>query len=98
MQRNRLFDSAQFWVLLGGGVAVVGGILVTVGVARTPEGHELWAEGWFAVGIAAIVVGALCLLWGLVLFVAHRHAEKHMCPDPDAHREGREAAGSSTYV
>ncbi len=94
--RNRLFDRAQFWVLFTGAVGLIGGIFTAIGVARTPAGHELWSEGWFVVGIGAIFVGVLCLLWGLVLFLAHRHAEGHMCPDPDAHRAAS-AAGTTPW-
>lgn len=95
--RNKLFDSSQFWVLIGGAVSVIGGIFLGVGVARTPAGHSLWSSGWFIGGIAAIVVGVLCLTWSLILYLAHRHAESHMCPDPDAHKAVSASPSSSPW-
>lgn len=86
--RNRLHDSAVFWVALAAAVAVIGGILMGAGVARTQQGHDLWSSGWFIAGVAVTGMGVLMLLYALVLFLAHRHAEGHMCPDPDAHRAG----------
>jgi hypothetical protein len=86
MDRDSLRDSAGFMVALGGATAVIGGILLTIGVIRTPSTMELWSNGWFIAGITVTGVGAVCLNCSLVLFLAHRHARKHICPDPAAHR------------
>jgi hypothetical protein len=74
-----LRDSAAFWLALGGGVTVIGGIFVGVGVAvvtKVPSG-ELWLNAWFDGGIAAVVVGGLGMLWALVLHIAHGHILAH---------------------
>lgn len=86
MDRKRLHDSSLFWATLGAAVGLIGGIFVAVGVARTEKGHELWGDGWFVFGIIVIAISVILLWWALTLFVAHHHAGKHMCPDPDAHR------------
>jgi hypothetical protein len=50
-------------------------------------GHiSRWHQRWIDVGLVAGLVGAALLLWALVLFLAHRHAAQHWCPDPDAHK------------
>jgi hypothetical protein len=59
-------------------MVVIGGILVSIGTARTPANGHLWSNSWFDIGIVAICVGGLALAWSLVLFLAHRHAEIHM--------------------
>jgi len=60
MRDKPFYDSALFWVALGGVVVTIGGIL--------------WSHG----GLIAVVVGSLMLLWSLVLFLAHNHAERHI--------------------
>jgi len=48
----------------------------------TAIGGILWSHG----GILALLIGVLGMWWGLTLYLAHRHAEGHFCPDPNAHR------------
>jgi len=87
VDRKRLHDSALFWVALGAAVALIGGILLNTGVSRTTVRESLLSSGWFVAGLVVIGVAALMLLWSLVLFVAHRYAQRlGVCPDPDAHR------------
>lgn len=84
---RRLLDSALFWLAFGAAVIVGGGVGVAVGTGLAVSGHEsVWAENWFRVGFAIVLLGGLMLLWALVLFLAHRHAAGHWCPDPDAHK------------
>jgi hypothetical protein len=82
------YERAIFWVALAGVVLVVGGIFVSLGatqVAASPGAH-LWANRWFVIGICVMGLGVLALWWALTLYMAHRHAEGHFCPDPEAHR------------
>ena len=69
-------------VSLGGGsaVAVVGGILITVGVAEAQSGTStihpalnLWGNPWFDVGLVLVALGLAGLALGLVL---------HFRPEP----------------
>jgi hypothetical protein len=57
-------------------MTTLGGIIDAVVVARAPKHADLLASGWFWLGIAAIFLGLLALLWSLVLVVAHHHAER----------------------
>jgi len=84
--RTHLRDSANFWVALGAAVVLASSIPLGIGVARTPHDQTLWSCGWFIAGVGIFAIGALMLLWSLVLFLAHRHAEGHMCPNPEAHK------------
>lgn len=86
--RASRFDRALFWLALAGVVMVLGGILVGAGVvlAVAQPAKDVWGNGWFRVGIAVMVLGAVMVWWAFTLYVAHRHAEGHMCPDPEAHR------------
>lgn len=93
--RSHLRDSANFWVALGAAVLLASSISLGIGVARTPHNETLWSGGWFIAGAAAFSLGVLMLLWALVLFLAHRHAESHMCPNPDAHQAPRAETGGT---
>jgi hypothetical protein len=98
-----LYDRALFWVALGGALSVIGGIVLSVGVAQVVADTthpDLWSNRWFEVGFGAFVVGVLALVWALVLYVAHRHAEQHWCPDPDAHRltRGQPVAQTPQFI
>jgi hypothetical protein len=72
MQEHRLYDSAMFWVTLGGPIAAIGGILAGIGVFQVGSGGNLWANAWFDAGVVVVVLGAAMLLWALVLFLAQR--------------------------
>lgn len=88
VQRQRLHDSALFWVAIAGVLGVIGAALFGLGATEYSgvHGARLWSNGWVRLGGIGVGVGALLLVWALVLFVAHHHAEEHWCPDPSAHR------------
>jgi uncharacterized protein YjeT (DUF2065 family) len=72
-----LYDSSIFWVAIGGVVVVIGGILISVGPQADPKA-SLWANGWFDFGFIAVAVGAIMLIWALVLYLAHRQANREI--------------------
>jgi hypothetical protein len=66
------YDSAMFWLPFGTAAAVIGLALMTIGVTRLPANASVFASLWFDVGLGLLAVGALLLLWSLVLFLSHR--------------------------
>ena len=75
-----LYDSSMFWPPIGGVVVVIGGILISVGVAQVVPDPKasLWANVWFDCGFLAVAVGAIMLIWALVLYLAHRQANREI--------------------
>jgi hypothetical protein len=41
--------------------------------------------GMVRAGVVLVLLGLGCALWALVLYIAHRHAAAHWCPDRHAH-------------
>jgi hypothetical protein len=66
-------------------MAAVAALPLIVGLNRVEPKESVWSSTWFVVGFALGVIALACLHRAYILFVAHRHAEKHMCPNPDAH-------------
>ena len=66
------YDSAMFWLAFGTAAAVIGLALMTIGVSRLPAGGNLLASPWFAGGVGLLTVGAVLLLWSLLLFLTRR--------------------------
>ena len=66
------YDSAMFWLAFGTAAAVIGLALMTIGVSRTPSGASLLASAWFDGGLGLLAVGAVLLLWALLLFLGRR--------------------------
>ena len=69
------YDSAMFWLAFGTAAAVIGLALMTIGVTRSASGSNLLASPWFDVGLVVLGVGALLLLWALLLYLARRRDE-----------------------
>jgi hypothetical protein len=86
VDRRQLYDRAQFWLLLGTALAIVGGILIGVGAPYTESNAEPLGEHLVHRWGAAVVIGVLMWNYAVVLYLAHGPAQRHMCPDPDAHR------------
>jgi hypothetical protein len=87
MPKSPLHERASFWVAFAGIPLVIGGICIAIGVDQVgakPKA-DLWQNAWFLGGVSGVALGILFAWWGLTLFVAHRHAENHWCPDPQAH-------------
>ena len=88
MDRSR-YDSAMFWLPFGTAAAVIGLALMTIGVTRTSANASLFGNIWFDCGLGLLGVGALLLLWALVLFLSRRReaAQKSTSPsDPEPAR------------
>ena len=66
------YDSAMFWLAFGTAAAVIGLALMTIGVTRSSPGVSLFDSPWFDGGLALLIVGAVLLLWALVLFLGRR--------------------------
>jgi|SRR5690242_10575862 len=66
------YDSAMFWLPFGTAAAVIGLALMTIGVTRLPTNANVFDSVWFDVGLGLLAIGALLLLWSLMLFVGHR--------------------------
>ncbi len=65
-------DSAMFWLPFGTAAAVIGLALMTIGLTRLQASANVFGSVWFDVGLGLLTVGALLLLWSLVLFLTHR--------------------------
>ncbi len=94
MRQTSLFESASFVVAAGGAVALIGGVFLGIGVAQVipNPAASLWSNPWFWIGLILVVIGGLLVVWSVVLFIAHRHAATHWCPDPAAHELRRNAS------
>jgi hypothetical protein len=85
MPRISLDESARFWCAMGSAVAVIGGILLGVGVTKSQGNHSsLWSEGWFDAGFGVMLLGAFALVWALILYLAHRQAGVPQSPGSSA--------------
>ena len=62
----------MFWLPFGTAAAVIGLALMTIGVTRTSANANLFGSVWFDGGLGMLGVGALLLLWALVLFLGRR--------------------------
>jgi|SRR5215472_13480329 len=88
MDRSR-YDSAMFWLPFGTAAAVIGLALMTIGITRLSSSQNVWSSVWFDGGIGLLAVGALLLLWSLVLFLSRRRA----APAPPAAEGSARAEG-----
>ena len=77
-----LTDRTGFWLGLAAVLAALGGVGFAVAVA---EYRPPWGSAWFISGAVLCVIGCLAALWALVLYVGHKVAGAHWCPDPRAH-------------
>ena len=84
-QRPPLRESAGLWVGVGAALGALSAVPLIVGVNERVGKASIWNNGWFVLGAGIAVLGALALLWALVLVVAHRYAQSLICPDPSAH-------------
>ena len=75
MSDRRRYDSAMFWLAFGTAAAVIGLALMTIAVTRSARGDNLLTSFWFDGGLGLLFVGALLLLWALVLYLRHRRGE-----------------------
>jgi hypothetical protein len=73
MDRSR-YDSAMFWLAFGTAAAVIGLALMTIGITRLPAAGNPLTSAWFDGGLALLGLGALLLLWALLLFLSRRRA------------------------
>jgi hypothetical protein len=62
--------------------AAVGGAGIAIAVA---EYHPPWPSAWFIAGAVLCGLGCAFAVWALVLFLAHKVAGDHWCPDPELH-------------
>jgi hypothetical protein len=84
--RRDLRDQCGFWLSISVAIVGLGGIAVTVSATATiSQKLSPWTSGWFIFGFVDTGLGGLCVLWALILYVAHRHVGDHWCPDPQAH-------------
>ena len=83
MDRRR-YDSAMFWLAFGTAAAVIGLALMTIGVSRSPQGASLLASPWFDGGLGILTIGAVLLLWALILFLSRRREAPSGVGTPDS--------------
>ena len=90
MSKSTRYDHAMFWVALGGAVTVVGGIIAGIGANQESNSKaDIWQSQFLRWGMGVAALGVIALWWALTLYLAHRHAEGHFCPDPEAHKPER---------
>lgn len=82
------YDSAMFWLAFGTASAVIGLALMTIGATRSASGANLLDSPWFDGGLGLLALGALLLLWSLLLYLARRrHAAAQVSSRADAEPE-----------
>ena len=64
----------MFWLPFGTAAAVIGLALMTIGITRLSSSSNVFGSPWFDAGLALLAVGALLLLWSLVLFLSRRRS------------------------
>src|ERR1700728_2939637 len=74
--RTPLYESAGFWVLASAAPLVAG--LAVIDHAHVADLVSPWTSRAFQVGFGLLVAAGCMFFWGLILFMAHRHAEKHI--------------------
>lgn len=80
--RPDLPDGCGLWL----GTAAIFVALGTIGITiAVTEYHPPWSAAWFVAGSVMCVLGCAASAWALVLYLAHREAERHWCPDSRAH-------------
>ena len=80
----------MFWLAFGTAAAVIGLALMTIGVTRLPGGANVFASAWFDGGLALLGVGALLLLWALVLFLGRRRGATELTESAETKKAGRD--------
>lgn len=78
------YDSAMFWLAFGTAAAVIGLALMTIGVSRSSSSANLLSSRWFDGGLALLVLGALLLVWALLLFLSRRRDQPAAGGSPEA--------------
>jgi hypothetical protein len=87
----------MFWLPFGTAAAVIGLALMTIGVTRLPASANVFDSASFDGGLALLAVGALLLLWALVLFLSRRRATARAASAAD-HPEAKDADWKSEAV
>jgi hypothetical protein len=82
--RPGLTDGCGFWIAAAGVFAVLGAVGITIAIT---EYNPPWPSAWFIAGAVMCTLGVTAVVWALVLYLAHREAERHWCPKPTAHTE-----------
>lgn len=80
--RPGLPDGCGFWLGAAGFLAALGAIGIAIAVT---DYHPPWPTAWFVAGSVMCTLGCAAVIWALVLYLAHREAEGHWCPDSRAH-------------
>src|SRR5689334_72307 len=62
----------MFWLPFGTAAAVIGLALMTIGITRLGAAQSVWTSVWFDGGLGLLAIGALLLLWSLILFLSRR--------------------------
>lgn len=75
-------DRTGFWLAMAAVLAALGSVAVVIAIT---EYHKPWTSAWFVTGAVACGLGCVSALWALVLYVAHRLAGDHWCPNPQGH-------------
>jgi hypothetical protein len=84
-QRLRPYERAVYWLGLGGGVALIGATILSVGLVQwgSNQSVSVWANRWFDVGLVIVGMGGLMLLWSLRLYLKHRGEQTMGSKPPD---------------
>jgi hypothetical protein len=80
--RPGLPDGCGFWLGTAAVCAALGAIGITIAVT---EYRPPWPSAWFIAGAVVCALGCTAAIWALVLYLAHKEAASHWCPDPRAH-------------
>jgi len=92
--RSPLYESAAIWL-------VASSVPIIVGLALVDHSHvknraSLWTSRSFEVGVVILSGGALMFVWGIILFIAHRQAQRLAGATSGQEREAEHPEAFST--
>jgi hypothetical protein len=83
-RRRDLRESYGFWLAAGAALIILGAVPISVTAPPAISDRiSPWTSAWFLFGFVIVSLGALGILWALVLYLAYQQAEQY---PPDLQR------------
>jgi hypothetical protein len=95
-RRRDLRESYGFWLGAGAALIILGGVPISVTASpANADGISPWTSAWFLFGFVIACLGALGILWALILYLAQQQAGRWY-PDPQGLATAGEPLPSSS--